>query len=141
MNRIMGIDVGDRRIGIAVSDALKMTAQGLETIQVKEDDPKADKVRIESLIEAHDVDTLVVGWPKNMDGTVGERGKLCEAYADELKDRTGLSVVLQDERLTTRAAERTLIEADMSRKKRKKVVDQMAAQMILQNYLDQQSIY
>lgn len=133
--RSMSLDVGTRTIGIAVSDLLGMIAGGVETI--KRTTPERDFERIGQLIKEHDVDTLVVGYPKNMNGTIGERAQSCEAMAEELRQRfEGIKVVLWDERLSTVAAEKVLVDADLRRKKRKKVIDMMAAVVILQNYLD-----
>ncbi len=133
--RSMSLDVGTRTIGIAVSDLMGMIAGGVETI--KRTTPERDFERIGQLIKEHDVDTLVVGYPKNMNGTIGERAQSCEAMAEELRQRfEGIKVVLWDERLSTVAAEKVLVDADLRRKKRKKVIDMMAAVVILQNYLD-----
>lgn len=133
--RSMSLDVGTRTIGIAVSDLLGMIAGGVETI--KRTTLERDFERIGQLIKEHDVDTLVVGYPKNMNGTIGERAQSCEAMAEELRQRfEGIKVVLWDERLSTVAAEKVLVDADLRRKKRKKVIDMMAAVVILQNYLD-----
>ncbi|PYZ98782.1 Holliday junction resolvase RuvX [Alteribacter lacisalsi] len=132
----LGLDVGTRTIGVAVSDAFGWTAQGIETIKWNDQyqDPAIE--RIQHWIKEHDVTTIVVGLPKNMNGTIGERGQASLDFAETLRERTGIEVVLEDERLTTAAAERMLISADVSRKKRKKVIDKMAAVLILQNYLD-----
>ena len=132
--RAMGIDYGDVRIGIAVSDLMGWTAQGVETIHRKNEE--ADMGRIGELIREYDVDTIVLGLPKNMNNTIGPRGELSMQFAEILKEKFGLPVVLWDERLSTMAAERMLVSADVSRKKRKQVVDKMAAAIILQNYLD-----
>jgi putative Holliday junction resolvase len=132
--RAMGIDYGDVRIGIAVSDLMGWTAQGVETIHRKNEE--ADIGRIGELIREYDVDTIVLGFPKNMNNTIGPRGELSMEFAEILKEKFGLPVVLWDERLSTMAAERMLVSADVSRKKRKQVVDKMAAALILQNYLD-----
>lgn len=133
--RSMSLDVGTRTIGIAVSDLMGMIAGGVETI--KRTTPERDFERIGQLIKEHDVDTLVVGYPKNMNGTIGERAQSCETMAEELRQRfEGIKVVLWDERLSTVAAEKVLVDADLRRKKRKKVIDMMAAVVILQNYLD-----
>lgn len=132
--RKMGLDYGDRTIGIAVSDLLGLTAQGVEVIRRKKQEE--DLVRIGELIREYEVSELVVGLPKNMNGTIGPRGELCQEFADQLKREFGLPVHLWDERLTTVSATRTLLEADVSRKKRKQVVDKMAAALILQGYMD-----
>ncbi|MDQ0299808.1 putative Holliday junction resolvase [Salibacterium salarium] len=136
--RVLGLDVGMKRIGVAVSDQLRWTAQGVETIHIKGDDPIESFHRISELMKENEASEIVVGLPKNMNGTIGPRGEQCQMFADKLKEEFNVPVSMYDERLTTQAAERTLIEADMSRKKRKKVVDKMAAVMILQGYLDQE---
>ncbi|MGN7357926.1 Holliday junction resolvase RuvX [Paenibacillus sp. SAF-054] len=132
--RIMGLDYGDRKIGVAVSDLFGWTAQGLEVVERRRDG--AEMERIADLVREYEVEELVVGLPKNMNGSIGPRGEICIDFADKLKEMLELPVHLWDERLTTVSAERTLIEADVSRKKRKQVVDKMAASLILQNYLD-----
>lgn len=133
--RLMGLDVGTRTIGVAVSDLMGMIANGVETI--RRTSPEKDFQRLGELIKQNEVGTLVVGYPKNMNGSIGERAQSCANFADELKQRfLGIKVILWDERLTTVAAQRILIEADMSRNKRKQVVDTVAAIIILQNYLD-----
>ncbi|MFK7694248.1 Holliday junction resolvase RuvX [Paenibacillus sp. HJGM_3] len=135
--RILGLDYGDKTIGVAVSDAFGWTAQGIETIRRKK--PEDDMNRLGELVRAYEVTEIVVGLPKNMDGTVGPRGEICLAFADTLKETLHLPVHLWDERLTTVSAERTLLEADVSRKKRKQVIDKMAAVFILQGFLDYKS--
>ena len=137
--RSMSLDVGTRTIGIAVSDLMGLVANGVETIH--RTSIERDYARLAELIKEHEVDTLVVGYPKNMNGTVGERGQACAAMAEELKVKfPECKVVLWDERLSTVAAERVLIDADLRRKKRKQVIDMMAAVVILQNYLDSKNI-
>lgn len=132
----MGLDVGSKTVGIALSDELGWTAQGLETIRINEEENVFGFERIGQLINEYDVTKIVVGLPKNMNGTIGPRGEASQFYAKELERLYGLPTVLWDERLTTMAAERVLLEADVSRKKRKKVIDKMAAAIILQGYLD-----
>ena len=132
----MGLDVGSKTVGIAISDALGWTAQGIETVQIDESAGKFGISRIRELIKEYEVDAFVVGYPKNMNNTIGPRGEASEVYADLLTKTFGLPVTLWDERLTTVQAERMLIDADVSRKKRKSVIDKMAAVMILQGYLD-----
>ncbi|QTM99913.1 Holliday junction resolvase RuvX [Sediminibacillus dalangtanensis] len=132
----IGFDVGEKTIGVAVSDALGWTAQGITTIKWDEKDYSTAESEIERIISEYNIEEAVVGLPKNMNGTIGERGEASQAFAKYLEDRFSLRTVLWDERLTTMAAERVLLEADMSRKKRKKVIDKMAAVMILQGYLD-----
>ncbi|MDQ0061338.1 Holliday junction resolvase RuvX [Paenibacillus harenae] len=132
--RLMGLDYGDRNIGVAISDAFGWTAQGTGVIERRRDGGEFD--RIAELAKEHEVSQIVVGLPKNMNGTIGPRGEICIAFADQIQQKLNIPVHLWDERLTTVAAERMLIEADVSRKKRKLVVDKMAATLILQNYLD-----
>ena len=132
--RTMGIDYGDVRIGIAVSDLMGWTAQGVETIHRKGEEQ--DLARIGELISQYEVGAIVLGFPKNMNNTIGPRGEISQQFAETLREKFGLPVVLWDERLSTMAAQRMLLEADVSRKKRKQVVDKMAASIILQNYLD-----
>lgn len=134
IGRIMGLDLGDVRIGVAVSDPLGMTAQGVEVIRRKSE--AEDIKRIGELLQQYEVRKIVLGFPKNMNGTIGPRGEMAQQYATLLKDTFQLPVILWDERLSTMAAERMLIEADVRRDKRKQVVDKMAAAIILQNYLD-----
>lgn len=132
--RWMGLDYGDRRIGVALSDELGWTAQGYAVIERRK--PEDDMERIRQIAVNEGVTGVVVGLPKNMNGTVGPRGEICIAFADSVRDILQLPVHLWDERLTTVSAERTLIEADVSRKKRKQVIDKMAAALILQGYID-----
>lgn len=134
--RIMGLDVGTKTVGIAISDALGWTAQGIETVKINEAAGEFGIERIKELVKEYTVTEFVVGFPKNMNNTVGPRGEASEDYKRLLEETFGLPVKLWDERLTTMAAERMLIEADVSRKKRKLVIDKMAAVMILQGYLD-----
>ncbi|MBN3556259.1 Holliday junction resolvase RuvX [Fictibacillus nanhaiensis] len=138
MTKTLGLDVGTKTIGVAVSDALGWTAQGVETIRRRPNKPEEDYARIQELIQLHDISKVVVGLPKNMNGTIGPSGEACQNFAKDIESLTGLSVILWDERLTTMAAERTLISADVSRKKRKQVIDKLAASIILQGYLDSQ---
>ncbi len=133
--RIMGLDVGDATIGVAFSDVMGLIANGLPTIRRK--NLKYDLDSLKSIITEKDIKRIVVGLPKNMNNTVGPRGEKTIAFADILKETfPDIEVVMWDERLTTCAAERTLLEADVSRKNRKNVVDQLAAVLILQGYLD-----
>ena len=133
--RAMSLDVGTKTIGIATSDLLWMIANGVETI--RRTSVERDFARIGELIKEHEVSTLVVGYPKNMNGSIGERAQICEAFAEELRTLfPNCKVVLWDERLSTVAAEKVLVDADMRRNKRKKIIDMMAAVVILQNYLD-----
>jgi putative Holliday junction resolvase len=132
----MGLDVGTKTVGIAISDALGWTAQGIETVKIDESAGQFGVDRIQQLVKEYDVNQFVVGYPKNMNNTIGPRGEASENYAELLRETFGFPVSLWDERLTTMAAERVLIDADVSRKKRKSVIDKMAAVMILQGYLD-----
>ena len=132
--RIMALDVGCRTIGIACSDALLMTAQGIETI--RRTSLENDFNRLRELISEYEVHELVVGMPKNMNGTKGERAEKTEEFVEKMKAVIDLPVIFWDERLSTVMAERQLIAADVSRKKRKGVIDKMAAVVILQGYLD-----
>ncbi|HEM3199104.1 Holliday junction resolvase RuvX [Streptococcus suis] len=135
--RIMGLDVGSKTVGVAISDPLGFTAQGLEIIPIDEEKGEFGLERLTELVEQYKVDKFVVGLPKNMNNTSGPRVEASQAYGNLLIEQFKLSVDYQDERLTTVAAERMLIEqADISRGKRKKVIDKLAAQLILQNYLD-----
>lgn len=134
--RVMGLDVGSKTVGVAISDELGWTAQGLTTIHINEDVKEFGFEQIGQIINEYQISKIVVGMPKNMNGTIGPRGEASQFYASELERLFKLPVVFWDERLTTIAAERILLEADMSRKKRKKVIDKMAAAMILQGFLD-----
>ena len=137
--RILGLDVGDRTVGVAASDLLLMTAQGVETI--RRETLEKDLSRLEELMREYDATKLVVGLPRNMNGTEGERCEVVRAFADAIKEkRPDAEIVFQDERLSTVAATKSLIAADVSRKKRKKVIDKMAAVFILQGYLDSLSV-
>lgn len=135
VKRIMGLDVGEKRMGVAISDPMGWTAQGVDMVRC--DQPDWLK-RLQELIEQYEVDKLVVGLPRNMDGSIGEKGQICQELSRQLEERFSIPVELWDERLSTIAVERTLIDADMSRRKRRKVIDQMAASWILQGYLDAQ---
>jgi putative Holliday junction resolvase len=134
MNRIMGLDVGDKTIGVAISDPLLLTAQGLKTI--KRESNKKDLQQIKDIIEEYNINKIIVGFPKNMNNTIGPQGEKVLSFVDKIKKKFTLEIVLEDERLTTMAAERTLLEGDVSRKNRKKVIDKVAATYILQTYLD-----
>lgn len=134
--RSMGLDVGSKTIGVAISDAMGWTAQGIETVKINEQVNDFGYKRLKELIKEYEVTTIVVGLPKNMNGTIGPRGEICQEFAKNIEKKFKVPVVLWDERLTTMAAERVLLEADVSRSKRKKVIDKMAAVMILQGYLN-----
>ncbi|TFE01071.1 Holliday junction resolvase RuvX [Jeotgalibacillus salarius] len=134
--RTMGLDVGSKTIGVAVSDALGWTAQGIETVKIDEAAGQFGFKRIKELIDEHEVSKIVIGLPKNMNNSIGPRAEASQRYADMLGRRVEAEIIFWDERLSTMAAERVLLEADVSRSKRKKVIDKMAAVMILQGYLD-----
>lgn len=137
--RKMGLDLGSKTIGVAVSDAMGWTAQGLETIKINEAVNDYGIKRLGQIIREHEVSEIVLGLPKNMNGTIGPRAEASQEFAKLLEKKFKLPVHLWDERLTTMAAERVLIEADVRRGNRKKVIDKMAAVMILQGYLDRQT--
>ena len=135
--RIMGLDFGSKTVGVAVSDPLGITAQGVEIIRRKSANKlRQTLARIEELIKEYDVDELVLGLPKNMNGTEGERCERTREFKEMLERRTGLEVIMWDERLTTVEANRTLMEASVRRENRKQYLDQLAAVFILQGYLD-----
>lgn len=133
----MGLDVGSKTVGVAISDPFGWTAQGIETIKINENQEEFGMKRIQELINEYEVSKIVVGLPKNMNNSIGPRAEASIRYADLLKDLFQLPTFFQDERLTTVQAERMLIEeGNASRAKRKQVIDKVAAVMILQNYLD-----
>lgn len=135
MKRYLGLDIGDRTIGVAVSDLLGLTAQGVETIRRK--NLASDIARLGELMQQYETRELVSGYPKNMNGSEGERCEVVRSFLDEVKKvYPDIHVMFWDERLSTVAATRSLLEADLSRRKRKKVIDKMAAVFILQGYLD-----
>ena len=134
--RILGLDLGSRTCGIAVSDPMGMIARTVETFRFAEDDYAAACERVITLCKELKVDKIVLGLPKHMNGDVGIRGEVSIEFKDQLNQLIDIPVILIDERLTTVAATKLLIAADVSRKKRKQVVDQVAAVQILQGYLD-----
>ena len=135
--RIMGLDYGSKTIGVAVSDLLGLTAQGIETININEQIKDFKIKRIKELVNEYNVGKIIVGLPKNMDNSIGFRGEPTLYFVEVLKKKIkSVEIILQDERLTTMGAERVLLEANVSRKKRKNVIDKMAAVLILQTYLD-----
>ena len=135
--RVMGLDFGSKTVGVAVSDELLLTAQGLEIIRRKEENKQRQTLaRIEELIVEYGVTEIVLGYPKNMNDTLGDRVQKTEEFKEKLERRTGLPVVLWDERLTTVAADKLMMEAGIRRENRKDYVDQIAASFILQGYLD-----
>lgn len=131
----MGLDVGSKTIGVAISDELGITAQGLKTIKRRamEDDLR----ELDDIISQFQIEKIVVGLPKNMDGSLGKQAEFVLAWVDDLKNKIHLPVETWDERLSTVEASRTLLKADLSRKKRKGVIDKLAAVLILQGYLQQ----
>jgi putative Holliday junction resolvase len=132
--RILGLDIGDKTIGVAVSDEMGWTAQGLKTLLRKGNNEEIFKIK--ELIDEYEAKEILVGLPKNMDGSIGPQGRKVIAFVERLKANIPLPVLLWDERLSTVSAEKTLLEADLSRKKRKALRDKLAAQFILQGYLD-----
>lgn len=141
MKRILGLDVGSKTVGVAVSDPFGWTAQGLEIIRINEAKENFGIDRLGEIIDEYEVDRVVIGLPKNMDGTIGERAEASIAYGELVIEQFNLPVEYEDERLTTAQANRMMIEeGDVSRRKRKKVIDKIAAMMILQNYLDRKDM-
>lgn len=137
MIRIMGLDFGSKTVGVAVSDPLGITAQGVETVtRPQENKLRRTLARIEELVKEYGVEEIVLGYPKNMNNTLGERALKSEEFKKQLEVRTNLPVVLWDERLTTAAAQRALMEGGVRRENRKDTVDMLAAVLILQGYLD-----
>lgn len=134
--RILGIDLGDKKIGLALSDPLGWTAQGLGVITSK-GSINADIATINEYVKHYEVEKIIIGLPLNMDGSSGPHAEKARAFAEQLSHKLNIPVEMIDERLTTVAAEKLLLEADLSRAKRKKVIDKMAAVLILQIYLDQ----
>lgn len=135
--RIIGLDYGTKTVGVAISDALGFTAQGIETIQRKEENKlRRTLARIEELISEYEAEKIVLGFPKHMNNDIGERAEKALEFRDMLTRRTGLEVIMWDERLTTVEAERVLIESNVRRENRKKYIDKIAAVFILQGYLD-----
>lgn len=138
--RIMGLDFGSKTVGVAVSDSLLITAQGVEIIRRKEENKlRQTLARIEALIVEYEVEEIVLGLPKNMNATEGVRVELTKEFKEKLERRTGLPVVFWDERLTTVAADKAMMEAGIRRENRKDYVDMIAATLILQGYLDSRS--
>ena len=136
--RIMGLDLGSKTCGVAVTDELGLTAQGLEVIRRKEENKlRQTLARITELIEEYKVEKIVLGYPKNMDGSVSKRCELSEEFAKKLAGRTGIEVILWDERLTTVSAHEIMIEAGLKREEREKIVDKVAAVLILEDYMTQ----
>ena len=135
--RIMGLDYGSKTVGVAVSDALGLTAQGIEIVRRKSEHKlRQTLARIEEIAKEYGVEKIVLGFPKHMNNDIGERAEKSLEFKEMLERRTGLPVIMWDERLTTLEAERTLIESKVRREDRKKYVDKIAAVFILQGYLD-----
>ena len=138
--RIMGLDYGSKTVGVAVSDPLLITAQGVEIIRRKDENKlRQTLARIEELITEYEVGEIVLGLPKHMNNDVGVRAELSLEFKEKLERRTGLPVIMHDERLTTVVADKTMMEAGVRREDRKDYVDMIAATLILQNYLDMRS--
>lgn len=134
MERIIGLDVGDKTIGIAMSDLLQLTAQGLTTI--RRESKVKDYAALKDIIDEYDIKKVVVGLPKNMNNTIGPQGEKTMKFAEKLKNKYGVEIIYIDERMTTMSAEKMLIAGDVRREKRKQVIDKVAATYILQLYLD-----
>lgn len=139
--RVLGLDYGSKTVGVAISDPLGLTAQGVETIWRKQENKlRRTLARIDELISEYQVERIVLGFPKNMNNTIGERAEKSLEFKEMLEKRTGLPVIMWDERLTTIEANRTLMEAGVRRENRKEHIDELAAIFILQGYLDSLSI-
>lgn len=139
--RIMGLDYGSVTVGVAISDALLLTAQGIEVIRRDQENKlRQTLARIEALIAEYEVDKIILGYPKHLNNTIGERAVKSEEFAERLRKRTNLEVILWDERLTTVAAHQILSESGMNDRKKALVVDKIAAALILQGYLDKLSL-
>lgn len=132
--RVLGLDVGQKTVGVAISDPLGFTAQGITTIRRTKKDNDVEEIK--KLCDEYEVETIVVGLPKNMDGSIGFAGEKIQEFSELIKEKINLEIVFWDERLTTVAAHKAMLEADLSRGKRKKIVDKVAATYILQGYLD-----
>ena len=132
--RILGLDVGQKTIGVAVSDPLGFTAQGLTTI--RRTNKEKDIEEIKKFCDEYNVEVIVIGLPKNMNGTIGSSGEIVRAFGEIIKEQLNIEIKYWDERLTTVAAHKAMLEADLSRNKRKKIVDKIASTYILQGYLD-----
>ncbi|BBK28054.1 Holliday junction resolvase RuvX [Staphylococcus arlettae] len=135
--KILGLDVGSKTVGIAISDLMGWTAQGLDTLQIDESENQLGIDQLVQIVKKENVGTIVIGLPKNMNNSIGFRGEASLQYKEQLQEALPtVELIMWDERLSTMAAERSLLEADVSRQKRKKVIDKMAAVFILQGYLD-----
>mgnify|MGYP001105447949 FL=1 len=136
-HKILGLDVGSKTVGIAISALMGWTAQGLDTLRINEEQDDLGIDQLVKIIKDNQVGTVVIGLPKNMNNSIGFRGEASIKYKEKLQESIpSIDIVMWDERLSTMAAERSLLEADVSRQKRKKVIDKMAAVFILQGYLD-----
>ncbi|MDM7881873.1 Holliday junction resolvase RuvX [Staphylococcus borealis] len=136
-HKILGLDVGSKTVGIAISDLMGWTAQGLDTLRINEEQEDFGIDQLVAIIKEHNVGSVVIGLPKNMNNSIGFRGEASLKYKELLQESLpDIEIIMWDERLSTMAAERSLLEADVSRQKRKKVIDKMAAIFILQGYLD-----
>ena len=136
-HKILGLDFGSKTVGIAISDLMGWTAQGLDTLRINEEQDDLGIDQLVKIIKDNQVGTVVIGLPKNMNNSIGFRGEASIKYKEKLQESIpSIDIVMWDERLSTMAAERSLLEADVSRQKRKKVIDKMAAVFILQGYLD-----
>ncbi|MCQ9277968.1 MULTISPECIES: Holliday junction resolvase RuvX [Staphylococcus] len=136
-HKILGLDVGSKTVGIAISDLMGWTAQGLDTLRINEEQEDFGIDQLVAIIKEHNVGSVVIGLPKNMNNSIGFRGEASLKYKELLQENLpDIEIIMWDERLSTMAAERSLLEADVSRQKRKKVIDKMAAVFILQGYLD-----
>ncbi|KGF27650.1 MULTISPECIES: Holliday junction resolvase RuvX [Staphylococcus] len=136
-HKILGLDVGSKTVGVAISDLMGWTAQGLDTLRINEELEDFGIDQLVTIIKEHNVGSVVIGLPKNMNNSIGFRGEASLRYKELLKESLpNIEIIMWDERLSTMAAERSLLEADVSRQKRKKVIDKMAAVFILQGYLD-----
>lgn len=136
-HKILGLDVGSKTVGIAISDLMGWTAQGLDTLRINEEQEDLGIDQLVKIIKDNQVGTVVIGLPKNMNNSIGFRGEASIKYKEKLQESVpSIDIVMWDERLSTMAAERSLLEADVSRQKEKKVIDKMAAVFILQGYLD-----
>lgn len=136
-HKILGLDVGSKTVGIAISDLMGWTAQGLDTLRINEEQDDLGIDQLVKIIKDNQVGTVVIGLPRNMNNSIGFRGEASIKYKEKLQESIpSIDIVMWDERLSTIAAERSLLEADVSRQKRKKVIDKMAAVFILQGYLD-----
>lgn len=136
MGKILGLDLGTRTIGIAISDNLEMIASAVETYRFRENDFDSALRRVEEIARERKVSKIVLGFPKHMNGDIGEKALLCADFKDKLVESLQIEVILVDERWTTKLAQNRLLEFDLSRNKRKQIIDKMAAVVILQNYLD-----